>query len=126
MAGYECKKCGETASSKCVRQRSVFPNDQAATLLGNMIRVKAVRKGSVDERYRRECDSDRWTVTYTLEADYVQAQDENEAIEKSGVVEMLTEASKETLVRAFCDHRWTIMAGCECNFGCCKGPKVDE
>ena len=59
MSNYECKKCGMSASSKCARQRNVFPEDELATLIGNRIKIEAVRMGSLDERYRRPEDSDQ-------------------------------------------------------------------
>ena len=119
MADYKCSKCGETASSKCVGQRSVFPSNMYATMVGNLIRIKAVRKGSEDERYRREVDSDRWTVTYTVTADYIPAQDETEAIAQAGIPALLLDLPKDTLRIAFCDHYW-VMESAKCDLGCCK------
>jgi len=120
MSGYTCTKCGETASSKCVRQRSVFPNDQLATCLGNMVTLKAERRGATEEKWRREADSNIWKATVTIESGYVPADDEDEALKD--VVEFMlgiAERAPETFRRAFCDHRWKITEG-ECMFGCCK------
>lgn len=120
MAGYHCTKCDETASSKCAVSRTVFPNDQYATVLGNMIKIEAVRMGSKDERFRKEGASDLWDVTYTIQCRYTKAQDEDEAIREANVVELLTSLPKETIVRAFCDHVWVLDPGTKCDLGCCE------
>lgn len=126
MSGYECKKCGMGASSKCVNQRHVFPGDMLATCIGNMIRIDAYRMGSKDERYTREADSDKWTVKYTFEATYISAQDEDEAIKVARIDELLLTADRESLRKGLCDHDWTIMPGQTCMFGCCVGEPVES
>lgn len=118
-SGYKCTKCGETAYSKCVNQRSVFPEDQVATLIGNMITIDAKRTGSFDERYRRAEDSDNWTVTYTFTCKWAKGQNEIEAIKDSGIEHWLIDTDKAILKHAICDHDWKIVSG-ECMFGCCK------
>ena len=118
MSGYKCTKCGETAYSKCVRQRSVFTNGgMLATMISNCVTIDAVRRGSVKENWRREEDSDKWNVTMTFEV-IATAQDEMEAIDKAGLHEFLT-LDEKTARSVACIHRWEITEG-ECMFGCCK------
>lgn len=123
MSGYTCIKCGETASSKCAIQRSVFPNDQLATIVGNNIKVETARMGAVDDRFRRDSDSDIWQTRYTITLKYTRAPDwkSAQADGEKDLINMLEALVREGgLRRAFCDHDWQIDAGQTCMFGCCK------
>jgi hypothetical protein len=116
MSGYKCTKCGETASSKCVIQRSVFPSDQLATMIGNCFQYEANRRLPETETQWKHMPGDEWEVKLYYRA--YGAQDESEAIEM--LIKTLTANYPEgTMKRALCSHRWKIIEG-ECMFGCCK------
>ena len=115
MSGYKCTKCGETASSKCVHQRSVFPNDQLATLIGNCFHYEANRRLPETEAQWKHMPGDEWNVTLHYRA--FGKQNEVEAIQD--LIDTLTEQPVEVMKHALCSHDWKIIEG-ECMFGCCK------
>jgi hypothetical protein len=118
-SGYRCEKCGETASSKCIHQRSVFPQDMLATVFGNMVKLQANRAGATKENWRRESDSNVWITEITIRCEYVHANSENEAIQDLvNDVVGLAKDHPESFRRALCDHDWRITEG-TCMFGCC-------
>jgi hypothetical protein len=86
-------------------------------MIGNMVKLEANRKGAVNEKWRREDDSNIWETTITFKSEYVRADNEDAAI--ADLVDWLTSTDKETLKIALCDHHWRIESG-ECMFGCCK------
>lgn len=118
MAGYKCTKCGETAHSKCVASRSVFPSNMFATMLGNLLKINAVRAGSKHDHYRNERCSDLWEVSYNFTM-LVRADDENQAIAECEIPKALTETPPETLKIALCDHDWEMQSE-TCDLGCCS------
>jgi translation initiation factor 2 gamma subunit (eIF-2gamma) len=99
MNGYKCTKCGETASSKCVRERSVFPSDGHAALMTNVLKAK-VEDGWVHLMVRVRQDLGEAENTQFLNA-----------------IEMC-QASEDVLRHWACNHQWQSIG--ECNFGCCK------
>lgn len=115
MGNYHCKICGETASSKCVASRNVFPTNQVATMIGNLIKIDAVRMGSIKENWRRAGDSNLWQVSVTFSP--VEADDDMGAMQK--FIRLITETKPELLKIIFCDHVWVLDSD-TCQLGCCK------
>jgi hypothetical protein len=116
-AMYKCTKCGETADSKCVNQRSVFSTDQTASLIRQLMtfkfkttrEVKASPENGLDEDYvQRELIMD-FTVNGSK-------MDDVEDLKRC--LELLSNRSDDTLRKVMCKHEWRITSG-KCMFGCC-------
>ena len=107
MSYYNCRKCGESASSKCVNQRSVFPGDKMAALLTWVLKSSAERNES-------------GTYTVTLKLPHISC--EGEENEEKAILEalmLIREIAEDAIRHYACDHDWQIEAGQECLMGCC-------
>ena len=101
---YACTKCDATASSKCVLQRSIFPQDGESCLVGNMNYItkwKEEEFEAIDGRQHSRVIVDMQVVLYP------DKEDPREFFLKR--LKMFAELSDETLKRAFCDHDWKII-----------------
>ena len=116
MSSYKCDKCNAEAISKCVNQRTVFPQDQMDAMITHIM--------------KREVDwvTDEW-CTVKLHV-HVSLQDTGSQTDHSdGAVEhaliMIKELTDEQIHRYACMHNWVITEG-ECMFGCCVAPKIEK
>ena len=117
MARYTCVKCGETAYSKCVASRSVFPNDQHATMIGNAWSFEANRKMPPEDRRDHpayEAYSDAWVIK--LEVNWFGEQSEDEALLNFFL--HVRKLPEETLRHVLCKHSWRLDDE-KCDLGCC-------
>lgn len=121
MKQWICVKCEETASSKCPGQRSVFPNDQIATVVSNYIGVDLEIVRDDKERPFVEIDL---VIRHGFLKEH--GKETTEFMDKGAVgvfFERLEELKKiynveEILRRALCDHRWVLVEGTTCKLGC--------
>ena len=115
MAGYTCVKCGETAYSKCVASRSVFPNDQIATMISNAWDIDANRViPPADKAHLYGDYSDVWSVT--IKSDQYGCQDDAEAMHQ--FVMRIRSVPEATLKHVLCKHSWHLDDE-KCDLGCC-------
>jgi len=110
MAEWRCKKCGDTAYSKCVTQRTTFPEDQVATLISNTF------SDEIQERERDHLVTLKFSV-------YKMPDDTREAI-LMRIMKMFQQ-DDEVLKHAICNHEWEITEG-ECMFGCHKAKEKED
>lgn len=103
MPMYTCSVCGETASSKCVKSRNVFAEDQIASII-RMIMCVHRPEGYADGKFEAKID-------FYVEADETMAQ----ALARQ--LQMLVR-NKESLEKALCEHKWQMQADV-CELGCC-------
>lgn len=104
MAQYHCSKCGETASSKCASSRSVFPEDQGATMLSNFTDFEINRDskfpvGLIRMHYMDETQTDVEIIEQMI-------RNLNFALERGQIA------------HAVCQHRW-ILDSDKCELDCC-------
>jgi len=121
MTDYKCTKCGAIASSKCVRQRSVFLVDEIAAMIRNTIQITANRVLPKTESEAKHNDSDVWDVNITVRR-FGYNTDE-EAI--AAAIRMFRAYDDAKWKQIPCDHAWKIEKG-ECMFGCCKAHTPEE
>lgn len=114
MATYKCSKCGDSAESKCVHQRSVFPENGEATLLTYAVRAKVVDppkcyiiEGQPEEESFRSIQ---------FEVMLKKEQYSDEELVQVGL--NFIERNLDNLRIALCNHDWEIQSG-QCLFGCC-------
>ena len=93
---YKCTNCGETANSKCVHQRNVFPTHLAATVLRNRLTEARNEQGKA--------------VTITLYKEETLADFLGDFVKLS---------PEEQKIICCPSHDWKIQSG-TCLFGCCE------
>ncbi len=106
---YECKLCGGTAFSRCINQRTLFPNDQGAAMLSHIL------KGSVER-----LGDGRVIVHLHVWGEEGEVGDIS-AFEDA--LQMIRTIQEESIKHWCCDHEWVCTS--ECMFGCCK-PEGDQ
>lgn len=115
MAGYTCVKCGETAHSKCARSRTVFPNDQRATMMANCVNIEANRKlPPVGEEAQYGYLSDAWEIK--IDTLWSGEPSDEEAIRT--FFEYIRTMPEEMLKHVLCKHQWRLDDEV-CDLGCC-------
>jgi len=105
MARYTCGICGEGMNSKCKNQRSIFPDNQVASLLTNFMSAK-----SEPANDRREPELKVYTFTFKNIAENERQALKNAVswINEPGVLDYVT-----------CDHKWILQSE-KCELGCCS------
>jgi hypothetical protein len=101
-----CRKCGETAISKCPYCRNVFPKNQLATSVSNMITfdrdgqklIVDVSYHSGENEFDKNVESALGTLLYYL-----------------GLLQV------EDLPVVLCDHAWEFKPGEASTIGCGHG-----
>lgn len=125
MAGYTCTKCGETAYSKCVGQRNVFPEHQMATLIGNFFTYG--RHPGYENSYVPVLNISLHGAGYPLKRDGKEVPAprtfaEQRKLEEETALEILRDigkTSEDVLKMALCDHEWRMDSE-RCDLGCCR------
>jgi len=106
---YKCSKCGETASSKCIHCRTIFPENQYAAVLTNVLKTKHEEitrpNGTVETKH---------VFIYTYHGG-----SEEEALDTlMGVLKI------PGVIKSYsCDHDWVLQSD-TCGMGCCKRKEI--
>jgi hypothetical protein len=104
MPNYTCSKCGETAISKCVIQRSIFPSNHSAAVLSNLYTVKEENIPLINGKTAHV-----FNVTFRLSGD----------TEEAALLDLVNWLQVPDVLKIItCDHHWVIQDE-RCNFGCC-------
>lgn len=105
MALYKCSKCGLEADSKCIHQRNIFTEDQAASILTHMLKrtVEPDRDGY-----------NKYVFTFTTIS-------KTEFSALKGLVNLLNQPG--VMEHYACDHEYVLMAE-QCELGCCHRKKA--
>ena len=111
MSMYKCHKCDSKAYSKCVIQRTIFPENQLEAALSNIMSRDV------------EWISDFYGVI-KLEIYFgfpvnVPENKRNTVKAIEHAFELIRSVDEETARVYACDHKWEIEEG-ECMFGCCR------
>ncbi len=100
MPGYKCTKCDEDMHSKNPAVRSIFCNDQAATMMTNCTNVMTRR----NKKGKR-------TVTIEFPyCDYDGAPEENDQLEME-CVRNIRGLTEDNVKHWLCDHDWEHVSG---------------
>jgi hypothetical protein len=105
MAKYRCAKCGSTALSKCVKQRSIFPDDGMESLMSYLF---AVRVDPSESGHR--------DVVITM---HVLNDGVSDVSAMRSAIEEIKVYGAQILTNT-CSHDYRLEAGEQCLFGCCE------
>jgi len=111
MAGYVCKICGETATSKCAASRNVFPSNSTGALLSHFLSLKTVK----------EYDDGAKKVQVTLEFmsnPYYKKYDTLAEEAKEMLAQAVNNFSTSEWKSALCPHKWVLTSE-SCDLDCC-------
>lgn len=113
MSSWICTKCGETASSKCVNQRTVFPTNQMATLIGNSTILRTLSTPEKTEVF----------YNFTV---YDVKQTRLQLMQK--LKKEICAYTDELIVSAYCSHNWVLNSETEttCSLDCAHPNLLSE
>ena len=102
---WKCVDCGAKANSKCVDERNIFLEDQAAAMLGIMLSVEVKESyGWKKEEYKE------YVIKWDIEGSFEEAMAYMcKRMSQPGMV--------ETLKIMSCNHRWYLEGDGKCLFG---------
>jgi len=107
---FTCSKCGARAHSKCPNERTVFPDNQVAAVLSNLIKFPGTTvedgRGKVQLQISIGIFPDPGTESMTPEE-----HAEYEALR------IIQTSEDDTLRQLVCVHNWTLPKGQKCSFG---------
>jgi hypothetical protein len=106
---YKCSKCGETASSKCIHQRSIFPENQYASVLTNVLKTK-------HEKITRPDGVE--TIKHVFIYTYHGGSEEEALDALMGVLKI-----PGVIASYACDHDWVLQSE-KCGMGCCVRKEI--
>lgn len=101
MGRYECTRCGETMTSKNPMIRSVFPTDQTASMMTNIVNV-VTKRGEGNRR------------TVTFEFPYTDTKPNEHRSDDSLEMlcaRMIRDLTDDQLTHWLCDHEWRLVGG---------------
>lgn len=107
MGNYVCTGCGETCYSKNPAIRSVFPSDQVASIMTNIVNVTTeVRKdGQPGIEGKR---------VVTFEFPYSDTDDTwSDAQLEAQCLKNVSTLTEDQVKHWLCDHRWDLVSGNE-------------
>jgi hypothetical protein len=111
---YTCTACGETARSKCAAQRSIFPGNQLATMIGNRLISK------VEVNKEGELWGGKKAKEYKVTLEFYPVIAEGETTDPmQEMLNVLRTTDPEVLRIALCRHDWELTSE-TCEFGCCR------
>lgn len=136
MAGYKCPKCGETATSKCVGKRNVFPNDQLASLLTHSLKqeitydpvakkttIKLISYNFRDdvgpdiEKNRASYEEAKVKYNWTSDYEPYISRELQDAL-MWDLIKEIRSLPEETLKHWNCSHNWELTT-MKCDLDCC-------
>jgi hypothetical protein len=110
MAEFTCQKCGAAATSKCPWERSIFPRNQQATMLGYMVKFPGTEVVSGPPEYTYKTFKIRLEVSFSpTESRDGLTEEENAEL---AALLWLGKQSEEDLRHLVCEHRWTSEEPC--------------
>jgi len=107
MPRYVCSLCGAGAISKCIYQRTTFPDNGMEAILSHLL------KRSVKQVAPRHV-----AVTFIV---HQYLSDEDSPSDSESILnafKMMQSIDEQTAHEYSCDHKYMVKG--ECNFGCCK------
>lgn len=123
MSDIICIKCGQTALTKCPHTRNIFPKNELATLVGNMVDIKGTKMPATE--FSRE------HMRYRAEIAIYPDEDKGETPEDRFIDWVTSLAYQEErkpgfLRQAFCSHRWRLLPGFKSSIDHCSWDELSE
>jgi hypothetical protein len=101
-ATYKCSKCDLTGSSKNIHTRSLFTDDQIASMMRNIINVET-----------KHNDKGSRVTTFEFPFNDISNSNEPDDVLEIECMKMVRDISDEVLTHWLCDHDWKQTGGKE-------------
>jgi hypothetical protein len=122
--GYVCIHCNTPASSKCVNQRSIFPENQMGAILTHILKGKIthtdVPAGVCSAAHRRTDVEITWRAAPNTNEDGTPFKDMELFW---NMIQEIRNLPEDALKYWACDHEYKWVGKGTCDFGCCSEKK---